>query len=114
MQWSVAAAAGLVPPRSRLRQQAHGSHVGEYVHWKLLSDVFPPCSDPSQPLPAWRRRVVVFGSKSTKVMLAMLGVWVRMRGWENMERGQKEHAVVIFNHVSFVSDAASQNIPIKF
>lgn len=68
------------------------------------------CSDPAQPLPAWRRAIVVAGSKSTKVILAMLGVWVRFHGWENVERGRQEHAVVIFNHVSFVS---GRNFPNK-
>ena len=47
--------------------------------------------------------MVVAGSKATKVILAMLGVWVRVRGWGNMESGRRQHAVVIFNHVSFVS-----------
>ena len=61
-------------------------------------------SDPAQPLPPLRRAVVVAGSKATKVILAMLGVWVRVRGWDNMESGRRQHAVVIFNHVSFVRD----------
>lgn len=60
-------------------------------------------SDPAQPLPPLRRAVVVAGSKATKVILAMLGVWVRVRGWDNVESGRRQHAVVIFNHVSFVS-----------
>jgi hypothetical protein len=60
-------------------------------------------SEPAQPLPPLRRAVVVAGSKATKVILAMLGVWVRVRGWDNVESGRRQHAVVIFNHVSFVS-----------
>lgn len=46
-----------------------------------------------QPLPRWRRAMVVAGSQCPRAMLLALGFWVRYRGWENVEEGRREHAV---------------------
>ena len=37
------------------------------------------------------------------MILPLLGVRVTYSGWENVERGRQLHALVLFNHTSFVS-----------
>jgi len=51
------------------------------------------CRPAEQPLPRWRRAMVVAGSQCPRAMLLALGFWVRYRGWENVEEGRKQHAV---------------------
>ena len=41
--------------------------------------------------------------QATCVILPLLGFRVTYSGWENVERGRQLHALVLFNHTSFVS-----------
>jgi len=64
------------------------------------------CSDLQQPLPAWRRRLVVAGSRFTGGVLLALGYRVRYHGLDNIRRGRELRAIVLFNHMAFVSAPA--------
>ena len=52
-----------------------------------------PCRPLDQPFPPWRRRLVVLGSKCAGAVLLAIGCRVRVKGWDNIEKGRAVGAV---------------------
>lgn len=55
-----------------------------------------------QPLPPSRYMIVRWGSYLAGVVMLMLGFRVHIKGYENFKKAQKEGAIIIFNHSSYV------------
>lgn len=61
--------------------------------------------DLTQPLPRWRRRLVLFASCFARVVLWALGYRLTWRGLDNIRRGADVRAMIVFNHAAFADSA---------